>query len=51
VVIGRVGRPFLPDVEGLKAQFDLFTMAVLVALHFSAPKRKRPVIFITGRVS
>jgi hypothetical protein len=51
VVIGRVARPILADVEGLKAELDLFTMAVLVALHFLAPKRKRPVILITGRVS
>ena len=51
VVIGRVARPILADVEGLEAEFDLVTMTVLVTLHVLAPKRKRPVIFITGRVS
>jgi hypothetical protein len=51
MVFLRVSRPILTDVEGLKAQFDLFTMAVLMTLHFRLQKRKRPVIFITGRVS
>jgi hypothetical protein len=42
MVFGGVARPILTDVEGLEAQFDLFTMAVLVALHFSAPKENGP---------
>lgn len=42
VVIGRVSRPILPDVESLKAEFYLFTMAVLVALHFWLQKENGP---------
>ena len=42
MVFLRVARPILADVEGLKAQFDLFTMAVLVALHFRLQKENGP---------
>jgi hypothetical protein len=34
VVVSRVARPILADVEGLKAELDLFTMTVLVTLHY-----------------
>jgi hypothetical protein len=42
VIVGGVARPILPDVEGLEAELDLFAMAVLVTLHFWAPKENGP---------